>query len=424
MDIDYLAQNTNSNSEETVRNYLELMGRYERLMEISRQLNSTLELKSLLQAIIEAATELTDTEVASILLVDPASGELRFEAGINPSSKVSLETFVVPMEGSIAGWIVRHGEPVLIEDVANHPSHFSQVDSAIDFSTRNMLGVPLRTHDKTIGALEAINKRNDAAFSEDDVNTLTALAAQAAVAIENARLFQQSDLVAEMVHELRAPLSAIMATAHILSRADLPKEQRASLIETVKSETERLNNMTTDFLDLARLESGRTRLERATFQVEKLIEECIQVVRSQADERNIEITTQVNRDVSGLEADRDKLKQVLLNLLTNAIKYNRESGKIRIYAEALPNQSMMRMSVEDTGVGISEENQARMFQRFYRVADTEGYAQGTGLGLAIAKRIVEAHEGEMWLESELGVGTIFYFTIPISEPEIEPPVVE
>ncbi|MBN1285597.1 MAG: GAF domain-containing sensor histidine kinase [Anaerolineae bacterium] len=421
MNIDYLTQS--ANSEETVRNYLELMGRYERLMEISRQLNSTLELKALLQAIIEAATELTDTEVASILLIDPASGELRFEAGINPSSKVSLETFVVPMEGSIAGWIVRHGEPVLIEDVANHPSHFSQIDSATDFSTRNMLGVPLRTHDKTTGALEAINKRNDGAFSEDDVNTLTALAAQAAVAIENARLFQQSDLIAEMVHELRAPLNAIRATAHLLSRPDLPEDRRAVLVETIRSETERLNNMTTDFLDLARLESGRTRLTRETFEVAKLVDECVQVVQSQANERKLQISTQINEDVSLLYADRGKLKQVLLNLLTNAIKYNRDEGRIDIYAELVSGKSPMRIAVADTGVGISAENQKRMFQRFYRVADTEGYAQGTGLGLVIAKRIVEAHEGEMWLESELGAGTTFYFTIPIIEEEIAPPVV-
>ncbi len=409
-------------SDATVRDYLALMGRYESLLEISRRLNSTLDIKILLQEIIEAATELTDTEVASILLVDPNTGVLRFEAGINPSSQVALESIEVPMEGSIAGWIVQHGEPMLIEDVRSHPSHFQQVDDTIEFSTRNMLGVPLSTHEKTIGALEAINKRREQAFTEDDVNTLTALAAQAAVAIENARLFHQNDLISEMVHELRTPLAALSATTHILLRQDLPEDRRRMLIETIQSETQRLSRMTTDFLDLSRLESGRTRIERVRFDVGNLIAECIQIVQPQATDRLVRISTSIDSDVPELEADEGKLKQVLLNLLTNAIKYNREKGEVFVHAELTPEQTAVRVSVRDTGRGISRQDQEHMFERFYRVPDTEGYAQGTGLGLAIAKRIVEAHDGEIWLESELDVGTTFFFTVPVVEQGFQPPV--
>ena len=161
-----------------VRSYIRLLARYERLMDISRTLNSTLKIDSLLEHIVLAATELTDTEAASILLIDPVSGNLRFEASIDLLG-VSLETVEVPIEGSLAGWIVSHGEMLLIDDVANEPSHFGGVDNSSGLITRNLLGVPLLAHDEVIGVLEALNKHDDEAFNEDDVNTLTTLAAQA-----------------------------------------------------------------------------------------------------------------------------------------------------------------------------------------------------------------------------------------------------
>ncbi len=403
-------------NDNTIKNYLQLMARYERLMEISRQLNSTLNIRELLERIIYAATELTNTEAASILLVDPRTGELRFEAAIEPGGKKGeLESIVVPMEGSIAGWIVTHGEPVLIDDVSNEPRFYKNVDESTDFSTRNLLGVPLRAHDKVIGALEAVNKIGDEPFTEDDVNTLTTLAAQAAVAIENARLFQQSDLIAEMVHELRNPLLSLKSAIHILKRPDLPEERRQMLIETMEQETDRLNRMTTDFLDLARLESGRARIFNEPYDLGQLIEECIGLVKLQASGRGIRIRSEVSDEIPTMMGDRGKIKQVLLNLLTNAIKYNRENGEIHIQAKPLPDENSVKISVSDTGRGISQENLPHIFEKFYRVADTEEQAQGTGLGLAIAKRIVEAHKGKIWAESEVGKGTTFHFTLPIPD---------
>lgn len=409
----------------TVEKYLKLLARYERLMEIARQLNSTLNIRALLDSIIQAATELTDTEVASILLLDPRTGELRFEAGLAPEgASVTLESIIVPIEGSIAGWIVTHGEPMLIEDVRNHPRFYKEVDDTLDaptFSTRNLLGVPLCAHDKVIGALEAINKRGNRPFTEADVDTLTTLASQAAVAIENARLFQQSDFIAEMVHELRTPLAALSATAHILLRPDLPDDRRRLMAETILGETERLSRLTTDFLDLARLESGRTQLEKETFVLELLVNECVQMVQPQAADRFVHLFTDIDPAIPPVEADRGKIKQVLLNLLTNAIKYNREHGDIYVNAGVDAEHTSVYVSVQDTGRGITPEDQAHIFEKFFRVADSEGYAQGTGLGLAIAKRIVEAHGGNMWLESELGVGTTFYFTLPLSSETGQPP---
>lgn len=407
-------------SDETaIRNYLQLLARYERLMEISRQLNSTLNLSTLLNRIIQAAIELTDTEEASIMLLDQQSGELRFEAASHMSTG-AMEALVIPLEGSIAGWIVQHGEPVLIEDASIEQRIYKQVDDTLQQQTRNLLGVPMVAHDKVIGVVEAINKRADVNWTEDDVSTLTTLAAQAAIAIENARLFQQSDFIAEMVHELRTPLAALKASTTLLLRPELPEKRRTDIVLTMQGETDRLARMTTEFLDLARLESGRTKLESVHYNLLDLINESVDVVRQQATDKGV--TINVSGDSATiLNGDRGKIKQVMLNLLTNAIKYNRkENGQIFITfepegpsADFNPRAPLMtRIAVRDTGKGLAPERLQHMFERFYRDPDTAGFTQGTGLGLVIAKRIVEGHGGQMGVSSEVDVGSIFFFTLP------------
>jgi len=393
------------------RNYPVLLHRMTRLMEVSRTLASTLDLSKLLRQIIEAAVELTDTESASIMLFDPHSGELRFEATTDEDS-ATLEGFIIPVEGSIAGWIVTHTEPLVVPDVSRDPRWSQVVDRKTSFVTRSILGVPLVTRDKTVGALEALNKRSGS-FTNDDAETLKTLAAQAAVAIVNARLFQQSDQIAEMVHELRTPLTSLMATSHLLLRPELPAAKRIELIKTMQRETARLSQMTTDFLDLARLESGRMRFVHAAVDLPELVNECVEIIRHQAAGRGITIQVHLDPSLPALESDRGKLKQVLLNLLTNAVKYNRENGTITVRVQL--KETKWRVSVTDTGRGIPTESMQHMFEKFYRVAQTEDTATGTGLGLPIAKKIVEALGGEMGVESIAEVGSIFHFTLPIPQ---------
>ena len=391
-----------------------LLDRYERIIEISQQLNSTLDHIALLRRIISAAIELTESETSSILLIDPATGELRFEFAPNITSDQADE-ILVPLEGSIAGWVATHGEPRVIQDVTQEPSFFKSVDEALEFRTRNILAVPMRTHNKVIGVLEAVNKRDGQPYDSEDIKTLVTLAGQAAIAIENARLFQQSDFMAEMVHELRTPLAALKTSTALLLRESLSNDTRDEIILTMQSETDRLIRLTSDFLDLARLESGRTRLDTSEFAVSGLISECINIVQPQALDRDLSIT----RDGSSYKvvADRGKVKQVLLNLLTNAVKYNHVGGKIvvRTTESRLHDEPFVEISVSDTGYGISKDDQRMMFQKFYRVADTAGFTHGTGLGLAIAKHIIEGHGGAIWLESDLGTGSTFYFTLPQAE---------
>ena len=397
------------NDETAIRSYLQLLARYERLMEISRQLTSTLDLRSLLNKIIEAATELTDAEEASILLVDQKTGELRFEAATRLSPG-AMEAIVVPTN-SIAGWIVQHGEPVLVEDSEHENRIYRGVDAVVQHQTRNMLGVPMIVHDKVIGVVEAINKRTGVGWTEDDVSTLSTLAAQAAVAIENARLFQQSDFIDEMVHELRTPLLALKTSTTLLVRTDIPAETHQSVVHTMQGEIDRLTRLTTDFLDLARLESGRTKIDMARYQILDLIHDSVTIVQPQADAKGI--TIMVDGDpATVLIGDHGKVKQVLLNLLTNAIKYNRKDGQINILVAPDEEPNMTRVSVADTGQGMSEEDLKQLFTKFFRADKSADTVQGTGLGLVIARHIIEAHDGKMGVTSQLDVGTTFYFVVP------------
>ncbi|HML20200.1 MAG TPA: GAF domain-containing sensor histidine kinase [Aggregatilinea sp.] len=400
----------------------QVVARYEHLLEITRQLNSTLDLGALLNRIVAAATELINTEQASILLLDPGTGELRFEAASNLSGS-AMAAIPVPMEGSLAGWVATHGEPEMVNDARSDSRWFANVDRTIKFTTRNLLAVPMKIKNEVIGVLEVINKNGDELWTADDVYTLTTLASQAAIAVQNARLFQQSDFIAEIVHELRTPLAALRASTALLMRANIPEPRRDEMLRTMHEETERLTNMTTDFLDLARLESGRARLETHEFSVMELIEECVTVIREQANEHQIEIV--IRGEDRRTDADRTKIKRVLLNLLTNAIKYNRDQGRIYCTLERrddLTASCGLIVLIQDTGHGISAENQKHVFEKFYRVNEAES-TTGTGLGLSIARRIIEAHGCEMGLASELNVGTTFYFTLPIAhaQPRREPP---
>jgi signal transduction histidine kinase len=391
-----------------------LLSRYERIVEISQQLTSTLDHAALLRRIISAATELTDCEEASILLLDPTTGELRFEQASNMSS-TDFDGFVIPIEGSIAGWVVTHGEARVIEDVTQEPSFFPNVDEALEFRTRNLLAVPMRAHQKVIGCLEAVNKRNGERFNGDDIRLLSILAGQAAIAIENARLFQQKDFMSEMVHELRTPLAALKTSIALLLRPDLPENRKGDIIFTLQSETDRLIRLTTDYLDLARLESGRAKIDIVRLNMRDLLVECLDIVAPQAAERHIVV--ELHADDIEAAGDRGKLKQVILNLLTNAIKYNREGGRITASISQISRRDgeLCLVTITDTGYGISKENQKQMFQKFYRAADTSGFTQGTGLGLAVAKRIIESHGGAIWLESEINVGSSFYVTLPLAD---------
>lgn len=390
-----------------------LLKRYQHIIELSRQLNAVLELPLVLDLSVRAAREITDSNDSSILLVDRKSGDLYFEAAAG-AKKEEIQRFVVPMDSSIAGWVVRHGESVVIDDAQQDERHFQESDRQIAFTTHSLLAVPLIVKGRTIGVLETLNKVDSQSYDEDDVYLLMTMANQVAVAIENAYLFQQSDLISEMVHELRTPLTAILAYADMLLGSPVSEEQRVQFLETIRSEAQRLSEMTNDFLDLARLSSGRARLARSAIDLSRIVRTAAAVVRPQAEERGIRLSVHAPDDLPPVCGDERRLHQVVLNLMSNAIKYNRPHGSVAVTVGIDgEDASCLCVTVEDTGRGIPEQNLEHLFERFYRVADAEGYAHGTGLGLSIAKQIIEYHGGEIKVESQVDVGSTFSITVPV-----------
>ncbi len=381
---------------------------YRRLIDISRDLASTLDLDSLLTRIVQAAADITRAEAASILLYDDAARQLNFEVATNLDLQ-TMRGLPVPLEGSIAGWIVTNRQPVRTDDAHLDARFFPQVEEKTSFPTRCLLGVPLITKDKVVGVLEAINKP-DGCFTEMEQDLLLVLGAQAAVAIENARLFQQSDLVAEFVHELRTPMASISNATYLLLRPEMSPEQRDQMVRNIHTETLRLNTLASSFLDLARLESGRAPFRQTTFELTPMLDECVQVMQNKADESHIKISLAIPSDFPPVEADRDKLKQVVYNLVSNAIKYNKPNGSIIL--SAATGTHCWTLSVRDTGLGIPEESLSHLFDKFYRVYTYEEKAPGTGLGLSICKQIVSRHGGSISVASKLGEGTTFTVHLP------------
>ena len=234
----------------------------------------------------------------------------------------------------------------------------------------------------------------------------------------------RQDFVANVSHELRTPLTTIKGYAETLLEGALKEDVAFQFVQVIKRHTDRLTKIVDDLLMLSKIESKEFRLKREVISLRDLIDDVIDFVKGAAGKKNISISRNEILPSLVLEADRNYLEQVLTNLLDNAIKYTPEGGRIAISAIEKESKEI-RFSIEDNGIGIPREDIPRIFERFYRV--DKGRSQdlgGTGLGLSIVKHLVQAHGGRVWVESRLGEGSTFYFTLPkrsdIPEPMIVP----
>ncbi|MGC9357056.1 MAG: sensor histidine kinase [Anaerolineae bacterium] len=380
----------------------------ERLLAISRRLNSTLEMRSLLLQIVQEARTMTEADAASILLVEDHS-RLRFAATSGPEASV-LQNAEVPMEESLAGWVVQNRETVLIEDASTDPRIYIIEEI---HRTRSIVAVPLIFGKEVIGVLESLTQLEQRQFTRQDVETLETLASIAAVAVENARLFQQSDWIAEIVHEIRTPLTAIVSYADLLTRPELDTELHKQSVTIIQREAERVGCLVDQFLELARLESGRAIMEKEPFSLRESVTRTIDVVRPSADERQMKLVIDLPDEILILVGDQKRIERVLLNLLSNAVKYADVGDQVSVSASV--EESEIVIAVTDSGPGIPPQYQDRLFQKFSRLPSTADRVQGSGLGLTIARQIVEAHRGRIWVESDVGKGSTFAFSLPLAE---------
>jgi two-component system phosphate regulon sensor histidine kinase PhoR len=218
------------------------------------------------------------------------------------------------------------------------------------------------------------------------------------------------DFVSNLSHELRTPLASLKALAETLQEGALDDPPAAlRFVDQIQIEVDALTQMANELLELSKIESGRFSLERSPAAPFDLLHSAAQRMQVQAERANIAMRVECEEDLPGVQVDSQRLEQVLINLIHNAVKFTRPGGEVTLCAESVPGE--VRFAVQDTGVGIPADEVSRIFERFYRV-DKSRTGRGTGLGLSIAKHIVEAHGGKIWAESREGQGSTFYFTIP------------
>jgi signal transduction histidine kinase len=293
---------------------------------------------------------------------------------------------------------------------------------------RSLLAVPLLREDRIMGGL-TIYRRRTGSFSTEIVNLLQTFSTQSVLAIQNARLFREiedksrqieaanrhkSEFLANMSHELRTPLNAIIGFSEVLGERMFGElnEKQAEYTDDILSSGRHLLSLINEILDLSKVEAGRMELEVSTFDLPTALENARTFVRERAVRHAITLDLSLDGRLGDFVGDERKVKQILLNLLSNAVKFTSEGGRVGINARQA--DGVVEISVSDTGIGIAPEDQPKIFEEFRQVgADYAHKREGTGLGLTLAKKFVEMHGGKIWVESEVGKGSTFTFTLPI-----------
>jgi signal transduction histidine kinase len=287
--------------------------------------------------------------------------------------------------------------------------------------------VPLLREEQVIGSL-TFNRKAAGAFSQEIVDVLKTFATQSALAIQNARLFREiadksaqleaasrhkSEFLANMSHELRTPLNAIIGFSEVLVDRMFGElnDKQDEYLKDIYASGQHLLSLINDILDLAKIEAGRMELEAADFDLPGAIDNALILVRERASRCGITLGHSVDERLGSIRGDERKVKQVLLNLLSNALKFTPEGGRIDVSARV--HDGVAEVSVVDTGVGIAPEDQEAVFEEFRQVGAADKKVEGTGLGLALSRKFIELHGGRIWVKSAVGVGSTFTFTLPL-----------
>jgi signal transduction histidine kinase len=570
------------------------------LNEVTRQLATNLESEPLLKFIIENAVQILNCEAGSLLLVDRQTDELVFRVTTGPVAENLIGKRLAPGAG-IVGKAVKTRQPIIVNQAQKSSEWFAQTDRQTGFSTQSLLVIPLMSKDQVTGVVEVINRRDGQPFTDDDEALLSAYSGQAAVAIENARLYTltdqalterveelsvmqridrelntsldiaqamritlewamrqstseagligviaedglqvmasqgytaelaayqdkplqldafgltsilrggqparlsvsagpepraallqgalsqvvlpirretdaiglillesqrlnacsdealeflsrlcdhasiaisnaqlyaavqaantaKSEFVSFVAHELKNPMTSIKGYTELLAQGAVGavSAPQANFLATIRTNIDRMNTLVSDLNDMSKIEAGRLRLDFKSFQVNDLIDESVRSLRRQIDEKGQQLAIQSTAELPAVWADRTRVSQVLVNLISNAFKYTPQGGMITVIAEQSANYwdpkgapRVVHLAVQDTGIGINPEDQKKIFQKFFRSEDPKTReVPGTGLGLNITRSLVEMQGGQIWFESEFRKGTTFHFTVPVAE---------
>jgi PAS domain S-box-containing protein len=302
-----------------------------------------------------------------------------------------------------------------LASIAQNADHLRALE---ELAPRSVMAVPLRGRHDLLGVLLFISSNPARRYDPHDLELAEELARRAVLAIENARLYESScrattvrdDVLGIVAHDLRNPLGTILLQSALSRRRGAPERRSTARLEAIERAARRMNRLIRDLLDVTRMEAGKLALEISEVDAERTLAECVEAQTPLAEAASLELSLDLNGPFQPILADRDRLLQVLENLIGNAIKFSASGGKINVGARTLPEEVVFW--VRDAGPGISSEDQTHLFDRFWQ--GKKATHRGAGLGLPIAKGIVEAHRGRLWVESALGRGTTMFFTMPLA----------
>jgi signal transduction histidine kinase/CheY-like chemotaxis protein len=402
---------------------------------ITQALSSQLDMDRLIQLVGDQVRDLFHAPIAYVSLLDRSTMMLNFPYSYGEDSES------IPFGEGLTSQIVRTGQPLLLNEDVDGSSERMGVHR-VGRQAASYLGVPVPAGGETIGVISVQSTEQEGRFTEADQRLLSTVASAVGVAIHNARLFEdarqaraaaeqadaaKSSFLSTVSHELRTPLTSVLGFAKIIRRRLeerifplVPEEERKiqqtkrqvmDNLNVVVSEGERLTKLIDDVLDLAKIEAGKLTWNMATISAAEVIERAVAATSSLLVAKKLTFVQNVEPSLPTITGDRDRLIQVVINLISNAVKFT-DSGSINC-AAGLRNGEIV-VSVTDSGIGIAPADQLKVFEKFKQVGDTlTDRPKGTGLGLPICKEIVEYHGGRIWVESEPGKGSTFFFTLPV-----------
>jgi signal transduction histidine kinase len=406
------------------------VGELEALGEVGQAVSSTLDLETVLTRIVSYAVQLSGTDGGAIYEYDEQSEEFLLRATDHMGEELieAFRTNPPRLGDGVLGRAAASREPVQLSNILEERGYAPRMRQLLErFGFRASLAVPLLREDRIIGGL-VVRRKSTGAFRPEVVELMKTFATQSVLAIQNARLFREiedksrqieaanrhkSEFLANMSHELRTPLNAIIGFSEVLQEKLFGElnEKQAEYTSDILTSGQHLLSLINEILDLSKVEAGRMELELAPFDLPLAIDNARTFVRERAVKHGITLDIDVDHRLGEYVGDERKIKQILLNLLSNAVKFTPEGGRICITANKTDNGA--EISVSDTGIGIPPAEQPTIFEEFRQVGgDYAHKKEGTGLGLTLAKKFVELHGGKIWVESEVGKGSTFTFTLP------------
>jgi signal transduction histidine kinase len=400
------------------------------LGEVSQAVSSTLDLQTVLTTIVARAVQLSGTDGGAIYEYDERQEAFSLQAAHKLDDELVEVLRTTPLrlgEGAI-GRAGAAGGPIQISDTFEESAYSGRLRQImIRSGLRALLAVPFLREDRVVGGL-VVNRKAPGAFPEEVVNLLKTFATQSVLAIQNARLFREieekgrqlevaskhkSQFLANMSHELRTPLNAILGYTELIQDriyGEVP-EKMQEVLERVQKSGQHLLGLINDVLDLSKIEAGQLTLSLTDYSMKEVVQSVLTAAEPLAAEKHLALKVVIASALPQGKGDERRITQVLLNLVGNAIKFT-EVGEVRV--EAKVSDGVFTVSVADTGPGIAAADQPRIFEEFQQVDSSSTRKKGgTGLGLSIAKRIMEMHGGRIGVESSPGVGSTFWFTVPV-----------